>query len=75
MYLLTITMAKNGSTLKTDNRKAARAIYELSLEQPNELEVTVVYEPKPKPVKFKGLLTVNDSPPKSTGSPAPDKPK
>ncbi|MBA7591771.1 hypothetical protein ES708_33934 [subsurface metagenome] len=67
MYLLTILMAKNGETIKTENRKAARAIYELSLEKPDELSVEVVYEPKPKPVKFKGLAAPTEKQP----APAP----
>ena len=61
MYRVTITVVDNPVIFDTDNRKAARGLYELALEQKDKLEVSVEVMATPKPVKFKGLPVQNES--------------
>jgi len=56
MYLITISIPKEGVSplkLKTKKRPLARAVQLLCKE--NGLEVEIVVEVSPRPVKFKGV--------------------
>ena len=55
MYRITIAVVDNPVIIDTENRRLARAVKELSILYPNQLEVWVSSIAEPKPVNFKNL--------------------
>lgn len=56
MYDVTVNIKDDGSIkLRTSKRGLARAVYELGIENADLIDVEVVHNAPPRPVKFSGL--------------------